>query len=62
MPSAEPITNEVRSGLGSSDLEKLEVHLDIRNHGLQVLPEDLLDGVLKSELNLDPKHMSLHCN
>jgi hypothetical protein len=66
MPSAEAITNEVCRGLGSSDSEKLEVHLDIRNHGLEGLLESLLggllDGVLGSELHLMPKHTCLQCD
>jgi hypothetical protein len=45
---------------------KLEVHLDIRNHGIEGLLEDLLegllDGVLGSELHLEPKHTCLHRN
>ncbi|KAF8539857.1 hypothetical protein BDD12DRAFT_881571 [Trichophaea hybrida] len=58
MPSTEAITDEVCRGLGSSESEKLEVHIDIRNHGF----EGLFDGVLGSELHLEPKHTCLHCN
>jgi hypothetical protein len=64
MLSAEAITDEVCRGIGSSgsDSEKLEVHMDIRNHGLEGLHKGLLDGVLGSELHLEPKHTCLHCN
>ena len=66
MPSAESITDEVCQGLGSLELENLEVHLDIRNHGLEGLLEDLLEGllagVLGSEPHLEPKHTCLHYN
>jgi hypothetical protein len=62
MPSAAAITDEVCDGLGSSDSEKLEVHLNIRNYGLEDLLEGLLDGVHGSELHLEPKNSCLHCN
>jgi hypothetical protein len=74
MPSAEAITYEVCRGLGSSDSEKLEVHLDIRNHGLEgslegllesllgSLLEGLLDGVLGSELHPESKNTCLECD
>ena len=62
MPSAEAIIDEVCRGLGSSDSEKVEVHLDIRNYGLEDLLEGLLDGVLGSELHPESKHTCMQCD
>jgi hypothetical protein len=66
MLKVEAITDDVCSGLRSSESEKLEVKLDIWNDRLEGLHHSvlggLLDGVLGSEQNHMPEYTCVQCD